>query len=290
MERGLGGEAVMLSTHSKDSTMTAVRLRLFAASALVIVLSACGKSTPTTPTVQTIAPRAVELTQNLSTGYQPTIRSSALLGVYLTEHLVDEVLFHSALAGVAAQMSLLSQSGETKDDTFALLQTLGSILQVDIADMLNRSSDRATAFDTYMTNLQNLTKRAQANLDAIKQHLTDINKQHSAANTTASKTQSLLNTAVRNGDYTTASDLQKTLIDQKAAVAKLDADANGQTSLKNLFTKIIDVANKRLAVMAANRAAFLAGVTVTDLPGAKDLGILKQGNRSPGSIFDPSAL
>lgn len=257
--------------------------------ALTIVLAACGKSADV-PSVQTIAPRATALTVQLATGYRPTIRSSALLGVYLSQHMISEVVFGSALAGIAAQMSLIPQTSEAQEESFALLETLGSILQVDIADMLNRSSDRPTAFDTYITNLQNLTKRAQSNLESITQKLSDIGKERRAASATAAKTQSLLNTAIRNGDFTTAGDLQKTLIGQKATVSKLETDANEQTSLKNLFTKMIDVATKRITVMAANRPAFLAGVTVTDLPGAEDLGILKQGKRSGGSIFDPQSL
>lgn len=204
-----------------------------------------------------------------------------------------EVVFHSALDGVSAQMAFLSETTQEQDESFALLETLGSILQVDVPDMLNRSPVRSTAFDVYVSNLQNLGKRAQTHLDGIIQHLDTMNDDRRTKRTAAAKTQNTLNRAIREGDFATASDLQKNLIDQEAEVAAIETEIDQERSIKNLFEDMLDVAEKRLTVMTANRAALLQGITVVDLPGAEDLGVLKGGRSfggSAGSIFDPETL
>lgn len=261
--------------------------------ALTGSLVGCAKQTEV-PAATTIAPRAVSWTQQLTTGnYLSSIRSSSLLGVYLSHHLLQEVIFRSALAGVTAQMAFLSESSQEQDESFALLETLGSILQVDVPDMLNRSPERSAAFDTYVSNLQNLSKQGKTHLDGVIQHLEDLNRDRRTKRAEASKNQSLLNRAIRDGDFSTASGLQKNLIEQEGAVAVVETEIDQQRSIKNLFEDMLDVADRRLAVMVANRAAILAGITVVDLPGAEDLGVLRNGTRlerSGGSIFDPETL
>lgn len=261
--------------------------------ALAGTLVGCAKQADI-PGIKTVAPQAAGWTQQLATGnYLSSIRSSVLLGVYLTHHLLREIVFRSALAGVTAQMSFLSESTQEQDESFALLETLGSILQVDVPDMLNRSPERITAFDTYVSNLQNLSQRGKSHLDSIIQHLEELNKDRRTKRAEVAKNQSLLNRAIRDGDFSTASELQKNLIQQEGAVAVVETEIDQERSIKNLFEDMLDVAEKRLSVMTANRAAILAGITVVDLPGAKDLGILRNGTRferSGGSIFDPETL
>jgi hypothetical protein len=244
------------------------------------------------PSLTTIAPRAAEWALRIATGSSgfSAIRSSALLGVYLTDHLLREIVFRSAIAGVTAQMEFLSESSQEQEESFALLETLGSILQVDVPDMLNRSPVRSAAFDVYITNLQNLTKRAIDHVAGLEQEIDTLNDERRTQRADAARTQSTLNRAIRDGDYATASELQKDLIGLEGEVATLDAQLDEKRSIKNLMEDMIDVANDRMAVMAANRAAILAGITVVDLPGAEDLGVLEQGRRSRNNIFDPGTL
>src|SRR5581483_2482567 len=183
-------------------------------------LTGCGSKTQTTA-MQTLADEATRWTQLLSWNLNgvSSVRGSALLGVYLSQHLLREVVFGSALAGVTAQAQLFSQTNQEQDQSFALLETLGSILQVDVPDMLNRSTDRSAAFDTYLSSLQNLTQQGQAQLTALQQKITDLTTQRRTLNTQASKTQRDLNTAIRTGNYAGTSELQKNLIDQKGQIA-----------------------------------------------------------------------
>jgi hypothetical protein len=246
-----------------------------------------------TPSVTTIAPKAAEWALRIVRGQSEysAVRSSALLGVYLTHHLLREVVFGSALDGVMAQMSFLSESSEEEDESFALLETLGSILQVDVPDLLNRSPVRSTAFDIYVTNLQNLAKRAISHVEGLNLEIDTLNDARREQRAETARTQSTLNRAIRDGDFATASDLQKSLIEMETELATLEAQLDELRSIRSLMEDMIDVADERLTVMAANRAAMLAGITVVDLPGAEDLGVLESGGRrSSRSIFDPGTL
>lgn len=243
----------------------------------------------------TIAPKATQWTQRIGTGntQPPNIRSSALIGVYISHHLISEIVFHSALAGVSAQEAFLSESSQEQEQSFALLETMGAILQVDVPDMLNRSDIRSNAFDTYITNLQNIGKRMNDEVTSADTELEALNATRRAQRSDAAASQSIINRAIRNSDFATASDAQKTLIEQDGKLAVTEGQIDRVRSIKNLMENMIKIAEKRLSLMTANRAAILAGVKVTDLPGAEDLGILEQGRtfrQSGKSIFDPETL
>lgn len=267
--------------------------KLLLAIVLLSTVTACTRTKSSS--ITTIAPRAVVLTQEIVFGKTTTsiIRGGALLGVYSSQHLVSSIVFRSALAGIVAQQSFLSESAQEQEESFALLETLGSLLQVDVPDMLNRSSVRSQAFDIYISNLQTVGGRANTQVERLETQIDATNAVRRTQRSEAAQTQSQLNRAIRNEDYTTASDLQKKLIELEGKVAVTEAEMDKLRSIKNLLTDMIDTANSRFAVMTANREALLAGIKVIDLPGAKDLGILDKGSRfkqSGGSIFDPQTL
>ncbi len=257
----------------------------------MLSLSACSKETGSTA-ITTIAPLAVRWTQEIARGLDSlsSIRSSALLGVYISHHLINEIVFRSALEGIAAQASIMSDTGEENDESFALLETLGAILQVDVPDMLNRSAVRSEAFDTYLQNLQNIGARALAHLDSLEQQRGELTDQRGDIRVEVSHAQTGLSRALRDKDYSTANDLQKQLIEGKSELAEFDARIDEVRSIIRLFEDLIDVGEKRAEVMTANREALLAGISVVDLPGADDMGLIENARRSRGSIFDPGSF
>lgn len=243
----------------------------------------------------TIAERAVTWTQQIVSEktQSSAIRGSALIGVYVSHHLIQEVMFRSALAGISAQAAILLESTQEQEQSFALLETLGAILQVDVPDMLNRSPIRSAAFDTYVSNLQNIGNRTNAEIQGLDAEMKILSAMRRTQRSDTAKSQSELNRAIRSGDFTTASDVQKRLVEQEGVLAITEAQLDRIRSITNILENMMDVAEKRLSLLAANRAAILAGVKVTDLPGAEDLGILEQGKtfrRSGRSLFDPETL
>ena len=268
-----------------------VRHTLMAISATLLLASCGGRTTDTLK--PTISPLAVRWTVQLMQGGNSfsSIRSSSLLGVYLTEFLLRQTAFRSALAGIGVQVQLLNQQGTPDEEGFALLETLGSILQVDVPDMLNRSTDRIDAFDTYLSNLEALGSRASAYVTSLEEQRDVLMDERSDIRVTASRAQSMLNRALRDQDYATASEQQRVLIEAKTALAEKDAQIDELRSTIRIFDDLLEVAEERVTVMTSNREALLAGISVVDVPGVEDFGLIEQGNRRSGrSIFDPSGL
>jgi hypothetical protein len=258
----------------------------------ISLLASCGRQESVSYS-PTIAPLAVRWTVELLKGSDAfaSIRSSALLGVYLSDFLMRQVMFRSAIAGIAIQMDLLNEGGEEQEESFALLETLGAILQVDVPDMLNRSTNRIDAFDTYLSNLQTIGERSTAHKEGLEQQMDTLMDERSDIRGDVARTQSQLNIALREQDYATASEQQKNLIEGRGNLAKIDARIDELRSIRNLFDDLLDIAEERVTVMTSNREALLAGITVVDVPGVEDYGLIeKRRRRSRQSIFDPGSF
>lgn len=215
------------------------------------------------------------------------LRPSALLGVFIADYLSRTAVYQSALAGVQAQMEILFNDDRIEDETYALLETLGSILQVDVNDMLNRSSGRARAFETYVQNLADLGTQATAKKQSLEQEMDGIQTARRDQRRETAQLQSDLNQALREQDYASASGLQRQLIDAETELAKLESEEDEQRSVIRLFEDLLEIADERLNAMQTNREALIAGVRVIEVPGVEDLGVLEQGRyRRRNSTFE----
>lgn len=241
-----------------------------------------------TPDVQTAVIGAEESQDMLAAWADADrLRPSALLGVFIADYLSYTAVYQSALAGVEAQMEILFNDDRIEDETYALLETLGSILQVDVNDMLNRSNGRARAFETYVQNLAELGTTATAKKQGLEQEMDEIQTARRDQRRDTAKLQSDLNSALREQDYASASGLQRQLIDAETALAKLESEEDEQRSVIRLFEDLLEIADERLNAMQTNREALIAGVKVIEVPGVDDLGLLEKGRyRRRNSTFE----
>lgn len=240
------------------------------------------------------AQQATEWTQRLTRSILDIqlVRPGALLGIYVSDYLVHTSFYKSAIAGIEAQMQLLFDEDFENDESFELLTELGTMLQVDIRDMLNRSMSRSRAFDTYVQSLTELGEVADNHAEALRQDLDAIADERRAARKEASSLQSELNRALRSQDFSSASGLQQRLLEAKTILADVEAREDEKRGVIRLFEDLLDVAEERLHAMNTNREALIAGIKVIEVPGVKDLGILEQGSRrrSGGSGFDSTII
>ncbi|HVW66834.1 MAG TPA: hypothetical protein VHA78_03830 [Candidatus Peribacteraceae bacterium] len=219
-------------------------------------------------------------------------RPAALLGIYVSTFLAGvTALPQSTVTGVTAALDLLTENQEHPDESFALLQQLGTVLQVDVVDMLNRSVDRQQALDSYVSTLQNLYDRSKTQVTALKQQQKDLQTQLRTQQRTVSDIQNALNRALQKQDYTTASTKQEEIVPAQADAAKTQSQLNQLNSTLNLFGQLNGVANKRLAAIQANREVMIAGLHVVNVPGITDLGILQNnGSANNALIFGGTGL
>jgi len=207
------------------------------------------------------------------------MRPSGLLGVFVSHYLVHTSTFRSAIAGVESVKRLIGQEEYEQSEDFALLQDIGTIRQVDVEDMLNRSNDRAGAFDVYVGSLTDLLKLGAVRLARLEQEMEIISDERRAKRRAASDVQHDLNTALRDQNYAVASELQQRLINAEADLARVETEQDQKQSIIGLYEDLLDIGDKRLLAMRENREVLIAGLKVIDVPGIDDLGILEEANR-----------
>lgn len=222
-------------------------------------------------------------------------RPAALLGIYVATFLAGvTALPQSPVIGVNEGLSLLVDNQEHPDQSFALLQELGTVLQVNVTDMLNRSIDRQQALDAYVNTLQSLYDRSKAQVTALQQQQKDLQTQQRDKQRIVSNIQHDLNLALQKQDYTTASTKQEQIVPAQADAAAVQSKLQQLNSTLTIFNQLNGIANKRLAAIKANREVLIAGLHVVDVPGIGDLGILQNsqfnGSFNNLNIFNPSGL
>ncbi len=224
-------------------------------------------------------------------------RPSALLGPYLAAFLSLPLVNanHAAVSGVLAGTTMLyGDDAGSRDESYALLEELGLILQVDLVDQLNRSLEREMALETFRESLIDIATRAQKHLATTLESRDDqSNEEVRELRNRSSLIQRNLNEALREKDYATAGSHQAALSVVQGELAVASAEQKEIRNIINLFEDSLDDAAVRLQAIDANRDALIAGVTVTDVAGAEDLGVLMNAPRrsrrpNPEEVFGPT--
>ena len=290
------GYGAQLYTRRKSCILLRYTMRRLLSSLAVLsllFLGACKGSGTTSShsekNIETTAPKTA--LKEIVTFVRPDLRNarpSAMLGLFLTFFLSknEEVAVQSALRGIGAEVQLIEERPEDIEKTFALLQSLGTILQTDVPDTLNRTTDRPAALNAYTATLKGTIDLSVEQVKELEAKLETLRTEENAARENVSGIQRTIDTAVRNQDYSVAGSQQKAITDAKAKLSSLEAERDRTNTLRDIFKKLLDIASKRMAAVEQNREILIAGLAVTDLPGIEDLGILKNAKDSNGrSIF-----
>lgn len=263
----------MLLTAMKRHRLPAIALLSCTA---LIGLSACNKGAGTAQNSASSSSAASSI---------PAL-PSAPLGFYVSTYLAGGTTpaVTAPLTGVTAQEKLHTEYDPMKStDTFALLQQLGNTLQVNIPDLLNRSTDRPGTLNTYFDALQNITERGKRTLTDLTTHLDSIQKDQKAQNSVVSDLQKRRDQASRSSDYATVGGLQQSLGDEQTKLAGIDADVKATKDTVQSFQTLLALADKRIAAITSNREILLSGLKVIDVPGTENLDIIQ--NSSKKSFF-----
>lgn len=214
-------------------------------------------------------------------------RPSALLGVQVALFLgrTAESSVKTALAGVEIQQALRKDGGEHVSEAFQVLTALSDALEVDIGDMLNRTAKRQEALDAYITALTGYFEAAKTQAELLAQAQREKEADARAKRTITSNISRDLSRARTNKDYVTVSQKQEQLIQAQADQAGADAEVREVKTTLNVMNELIDVTSERLSAIAENREIILSGLTVVEVPGIDDLGLIIQRNnrRSNGN-------
>lgn len=248
------------------------------------MLSGCGSGNDviSTSSLRVEGARTAVLIGDINT-YQPQARRpSAPLGVYVNLFMSGGGFLQAtaAMQAVIAQAKLHAKpSEEVQDNTIALLQEFGTILQVDVPDLLNRSDDRRETLDNYQEALINITERSKLRIQQLDGFVEQLRLEQREQRQTVSQLDRQVRDALREQDYTTAGEVQPILGEAQATLAKTDNELKQQQKLHSTFEDLLEVAEDRILAIEENRQVILSGLTVVDIPGAEDLGILEEEGR-----------
>lgn len=242
-----------------------------------IVLAKC--SAPKEPLnlqgTKNVLPSAVSLSEaQIDTGRSPLSRPAALLGLHITQFLSRQgmMIAQSAVDGVLIHLKRFPKT--TQDDqSLTAIETLGTLLRRNIADMLNQSTDRRKTLNTYMDRLQKAILKATIQSVRTKEEVdryTDEYRLHK------SRTRDLsggLKRALRDLDYALASQKQQELGEARALLAGTQAQMEKAEGILEIYEELIPLAQERLTAIGQNREVIVAGLRVIEVPGIEDLGI-----------------
>ena len=247
----------------------------------LLLLSACAAEKEEEPAPLDVsgAKTSVYITLNLLEPTKAIGKPSALLGAYSSLYLAQGVFLpvKSAQIGIESQEKLLE--GQVKleaSETFALLKEFGIILQVDVTDILNRSTNREETLDKYLRSLANIMtladrkiKEMEALSDKLKDEAGDKKKKVRDVERIVSK-------ALKNEEFELAGSKQEELTNAKTELAELEAKRDQVEDVLKPYEKMMDIAKERLNAINKNKRIIIAGLKVVDVPGIEELDILQE--------------
>ncbi len=247
----------------------------------VMLLSGCSQQE--NPSVQTTsgALSGVRTIDTLVTGVRAlsNARTTSLLGVFVSEYLTmvpTAMAANSALKGIDAQKQIVQAQETIQDPDYDLLQAFADALQVDVADMLNRSSDRQKALDLYTEALSNVATRSNDRIKELRSQLGELKTLASTQNKDRNAADRELKKAIKDQDFDSAGEQQKNLTELQAAFAETDLKQKQVQSLVTTFDDLLTLFGSKILAIQQNREALIAGIRVVDVPGAEELQVLEK--------------
>lgn len=210
-------------------------------------------------------------------------RPSGTLGIFSSVFLSQGMFFpvHAGLEGIDSLLTILQgQEQPLTNDTFVLLEQLGTALSVNIIDLLNRSPDRAIALTQYTEALQTVTdnsKTKMAELTVASKNLATEKKDQRLVVRTIERE---IAAAVKEKDYGTAGAKQPELNKEQTTLSEIELKEKQTNDALRNFKDLITRADARLRAIQANREILIAGLQITDAQGLKDLGVITESRSS----------
>jgi len=163
-------------------------------------------------------------------------------------------------------------------------------LQVNVPDLMNRSSDRAKALDEYLATLVGAAQRSQDMLLSLEEELDQVGEDRRDKRDALNDIQSRINSALREEDYATAGANQEALALAREESSQLENQERQIRNTIDLYEELLEVAEERVLAIQQNREVLIAGLKVVEVPGIEPLGILEEQRRRGGSRDNPFDL
>ncbi|ALM09997.1 MAG: hypothetical protein PeribacterA2_0624 [Candidatus Peribacter riflensis] len=209
-------------------------------------------------------------------------RPSGTLGIFIATYLAQGFIMQVDSATQGLQQILMIVRGQEQplgDETFALLQTLGDILSVDVIDLLNRSNNRIETLDQYTLGLKNAIDNGTRRAGELQTALETLATQKKEQRQTVRDIERAQKEAIAAKDYSTASSKDTELLKAQTALSQTELTEDQTKDAERQLSDLLELAEKRLSAIEKNREILLSGLKITDPQGLKDLGLVQESSR-----------
>ena len=246
----------------------------------VLLLTSCGGEVTNTPSTESVSTAKSALyVQSLFSDPQAP-KSSSALGVFTTYLLETESASRAegSQAGVESLRDIEGTSPEEdyEEKSYEILRSLGTVIQTDLIEVLNRSTDRTAALNTYLESLIAVDQHGSDQLTKLQSDMETIDDERKTVRKERSAAKREVKNLLKNSDYEAASQQQKKLADIELNLAKIEAERDRIKELKKQYEDFLEISGDRIAAIENNREILISGLRVVNLPGIKDLKLIEK--------------
>lgn len=205
-------------------------------------------------------------------------RPSASLGVYVSTYIsTEESPIHGAIESLTL-LSPLARPPDATDTPFTTIQTLGDLVQTNIAEAMNKNPERGEVLNRYLTLLHSALQHAQKDKENVDNQRGQLVEKEREQQHTVRTLQKEINAAEKAGDFSRVGFQQRALSEAKGEQGKTEALIDELESTIEILDDLMNVAEERLHAIEENREALMSGIRVVEIPGIEKLGILEKGD------------
>lgn len=258
---------------------------------LVLPLAACSGSkqeqAPSSKeeTVTLLPLRAIESITDAFRPRETDRHPSAMYGFFVAQYLARGGLLGTALRGVGALSALAEEQKPDVETSFAILQELGTVLQTDVPDMLNRSTDRPQTLNVYMASLKSIMERAVEERKSLEAFVESLRQKQRAERSALTTIERDIRKAIDAKDYALAGSQQRALSDAQTKLSETEAELERRDRTVRTYKELLKIGEERYQAIEKNREVLIAGLMVVEIPGIKDLKILEEQRGRVPSVF-----
>jgi len=244
-----------------------------------LTLSGCGSSIQEAPSLQVSGGKSATIVLDALTRETLNPRPSGTLGIFASLYLAGHLFLPTQAATQAIDQILNLVRGQEQpvnDETFALLQTLGDALSVNVVDLLNRSENRLETLDQYVNGLTNASTNGKRRNEELTAALATIATQKKEQRTAVRTIEREQNAALKAKDYSLAGTKEAELTKAQTALSETELKESQMESVRKQLKNLLTLADKRLSAIEKNSELLLSGLTITDPDGLEDLGLVRE--------------
>lgn len=266
------------------------RLCLASVLCLAMIVAACSSKTsevtadaPVRAARQALVPTMLLMEE--SEVLPQFLRPAVGIGVYSASAMALHSPFSvlAALQGIESGLAMLPVTAVARD-AFVAIADLGSTLDVDLWEYLNRSTNRSKDLSEYVVILQRLTNEGHIQQASLEARSTDLNAARRSKKAEVSGIERTIKDAVRDRNFALAGSMQESLVREQSALSKIEVELEQVKSGIDIYDDLLPLSEERLSAISQNREVLIAGLRVTDVPGVETLDIL-QGKKYRKSRF-----